>query len=153
LFQTLGAAPVTITLGELYTSLQTKVVDGMENSLVNLDALKVYEVQKYCSKTGHTWDGLWLMARTKSWKEFPQDVREVIQRNFEDHAVRQQKEFARLDAELEGTLKSKGLLFNEPERGQFREKLQQAGYYKEWKGKFGAQAWAKLEQYTGPLGA
>jgi TRAP-type transport system periplasmic protein len=153
LFAALGAAPVTITLGELYTSLQSKVADGMEASLVNLEALKAYEVQKYCSKTGHTWDGLWLMVRTKSWKEFPQEVREVIQRNFESFALRQQKEFARMDTDMEGTLQSRGLIFNQPERGQFRKKLEQVGYYKEWKAKFGAEAWAKLEQYTGPLGA
>jgi hypothetical protein len=58
-----------------------------------------------------------------------------------------------MDAEMEGTLQAKGLIFNQPERGQFRNKLEQVGYYKEWKGKFGAEAWAKLEKYTGPLGA
>jgi tripartite ATP-independent transporter DctP family solute receptor len=153
LFEMLGAAPVNITAGELYTSLQAKVADGMEGSLVNVDTFKVFEVQKYCSKTSHAWDGLWMIARTRSWKAFPPEVREVIQRNFEDYAVKQQKEFARMEAELEGTLKSKGLIINEPERGQFREALELAWYYKQWKGKFGPDAWAKLEQYTGPLGA
>lgn len=152
LFATLGAGPTTITIGELYTALQTKVADGMENSLVNLEALKVYEVQKYCSKTRHSWDGLWLLARTASWNELPSDMRSVIQRNFEDHATRQQEEFARLDANMESLLQSKGMVFNEPEGSQFREKLKRGGYYKEWKAKFGPEAWGKLEQYTGPLG-
>jgi tripartite ATP-independent transporter DctP family solute receptor len=151
LFTTLGASPVTITIAELYTALQTKIADGMENSLVNLEALKVFEVQKYCSMTGHSWDGLWLMARTKSWEEFPADVRAVIQRNFEDYAVRQQKEFARMDAELEPALAAKGMVFNHPERNQFRDALRKAGYYSDWKAKFGPEAWGKLEQYTGPL--
>jgi tripartite ATP-independent transporter DctP family solute receptor len=95
LFAALGAAPVTITLAELYSSLQTKIADGMENSLVNLDALKAYEVQKYCSKTGHTWDGLWLIARTKSWKEFPQEVREVIPTPADYFFPRRRRHFAR----------------------------------------------------------
>ena len=152
LYATLGAGPTTIQLGELYTALQTNVVDGMENSLVNLEALKVYEVQKYCSKTEHSWDGLWLLARTKSWNELPSEIRSVIQRNFEDHATRQQQEFARLDPKMESVLQSNGMIFNQPERDQFREKLRSGGYYKEWKAKFGSEAWGKLEQYTGPLG-
>ena len=33
----------------------------------------------------------------------------------------------------------------------FREKLQAAGFYKEWKGKYGDEAWAALEKFTGPI--
>ena len=34
----------------------------------------------------------------------------------------------------------------------FRDKLRSAGFYAEWKGKFGDEAWAILESYTGKLG-
>ena len=49
LFKTLGASPVAINWGETYSALQTKVVDGLEQSLINMEASKVYEVQKYGS--------------------------------------------------------------------------------------------------------
>jgi hypothetical protein len=34
----------------------------------------------------------------------------------------------------------------------FRDKLKKAGYYAEWRQKFGPQAWALLEKYAGPVG-
>jgi TRAP-type transport system periplasmic protein len=56
LFKGLGTSPATVPIGELYTALQTKVVDGQENSLPTIDAIKAYEVQKYCAYTAHMWD-------------------------------------------------------------------------------------------------
>jgi TRAP-type C4-dicarboxylate transport system substrate-binding protein len=53
MFKALDAAPASVPIGELYTALQTKVVDGQENALPTIDAVKLYEVQKYCSYTSH----------------------------------------------------------------------------------------------------
>ena len=49
LFTALGASPVSMQFGEVYTSLQTRIVDGQENPLSVIDAGKFYEVQKYCA--------------------------------------------------------------------------------------------------------
>lgn len=57
MFKALGASPTAIPFGELYSALQTKVVDGQENPLALIRSAKLYEVQKFCSLTGHTWDG------------------------------------------------------------------------------------------------
>ena len=38
-----------------------------------------------------------------------------------------------------------------PHMEAFREKLRSAGYYAEWKNKFGNEAWAILERTTGKL--
>ena len=46
-FQSLGASPAPIALSELYTSLQTHVVDAQENPLLLIEQQKFYEVQKY----------------------------------------------------------------------------------------------------------
>ena len=45
LFKDLGATPTAITLGEIYTALQTKVVDGTTAPLVTIETAKWYEVQ------------------------------------------------------------------------------------------------------------
>jgi TRAP-type transport system periplasmic protein len=57
MFAGLGASPSSISINELYSSLQTKIVDGQENPLIIIDSGKLYEVQKYCSMTGHMWAG------------------------------------------------------------------------------------------------
>ena len=49
------------------------------------------------------------------------------------------------------TLKSKGLQFVDTDATAFRAALKKAGFYEEWKGKFGAEAWGTLEKAVGSL--
>ena len=65
LFQHLGASPTPINFGEVYSALQTGVVDGQENPLVLIDTAKLYEVQKYCSLTNHVWAGIHCLVRQR----------------------------------------------------------------------------------------
>ena len=151
LFAALGASPTSITINELYAALQTKVVDGQENPLTIIEAQKLYEVQKFCSMTDHLWDGLWIIANGRKWKSLPSDAQALISRSFEAATMKQRETTARLNTNLKGTLKSRGLVFNRPDKSQFREALSKAGFYAEWKKKYGPEAWAKLEKYSGPL--
>jgi TRAP-type transport system periplasmic protein len=62
LFEALGASPASVNLAEVYSALQTKIVEGQENSIAVFTAAKFYEVQKFVSLTNHMWDGSWLLA-------------------------------------------------------------------------------------------
>ena len=48
-------------------------------------------------------------------------------------------------------LAAKGLVFNRPDPAPFRDKLRSAGFYTEWKAKYGDEAWALLEKSVGKL--
>ena len=48
-------------------------------------------------------------------------------------------------------LAGKGLVFNQPDVTPFRDKLRSAGFYAEWKGKYGDHAWDVLEKAVGKL--
>ena len=52
---------------------------------------------------------------------------------------------------MRNELTAKGLTFNDVDRPVFREALGKTTYYKDWKAKFGDEAWSTLEKYTGPL--
>jgi tripartite ATP-independent transporter DctP family solute receptor len=54
-FQTYGAAPVTMNLGELYLALQNGTVDGQENPLAGTLSRSFHEVQKYFSLSNHVY--------------------------------------------------------------------------------------------------
>jgi tripartite ATP-independent transporter DctP family solute receptor len=151
LFKAFGASPAGINMAEVYTALQTKVVDGQENPLTILETQKLYEVQKYCSLTSHVWDGFWLVANLRSWSALPEDLRQLASKVFDAHAVRQRQAVDALNTRLLEALKSKGMIFNTPELGPFREMLSKNGFYTDWKKKFGPDAWAKLEKYAGTL--
>lgn len=150
-FKALGASPTTIGIGESYTALQTKVVDGQENSLAIIESQRFYEVQKFCSLTGHAWECFWIAANPRSWNAVPENLRQVATRAFETHAVRTRAAMEALSKTLQDDLTKRGLVFNTVNPVPFREALQKAGAYKEWKGKFGDETWAMLEKYSGKL--
>src|SRR6476469_5542466 len=112
MFKALGTSPTSINFVEVYTALQTKVVDGQENPLALIDAAKFYEVQKYCSLTGHMWEGFWMVANRRNWERLPEDLRATALRLLNDGAVKQRADMAQLNATLETQLKEKGLTFN-----------------------------------------
>jgi TRAP-type transport system periplasmic protein len=151
MFKAFGASPTGINFSEVYSALQTHIVEGQENPLVTINASKLYEVQKYCSLTSHLWDGFWMLANQEAWTRLPPDIQEVVQRNFAKSAIDNRVDTAKLNASLADDMKTKGLTFNTPEQAPFRKMLSDAGFYKEWKEKFGAEAWAVLEKYSGPL--
>jgi tripartite ATP-independent transporter DctP family solute receptor len=151
LFKALNASPTSINFNEVYSALQTKIVDGQENPIAIIAAAKLYEVQKYCSLTNHMWDGFWLLANKRAWDRMPAKTREIVERNFNEAAVAQRAEVAKLNATLQTELESKGMAFNKPSADSFRDALRKAGFYTEWKGKFGDEAWALLEKSVGAL--
>jgi TRAP-type transport system periplasmic protein len=151
MFKALGAAPTSINASEMYTALQTKVVDAQENPLSNISAFKLYEVQKYCSMTNHMWDGYWCLANRRAWERLPEKIREIAARHLNAAAVAERADIATLNSSLQKELAAKGMLFNNPDAEPFRQKLRSAGYYSEWKSKFGQEAWAVLERSTGKL--
>ena len=151
MFRALGTAPTAINFVEVYTALQTKIVDGQENPLALIEAAKFYEVQKYCSLTGHMWEGFWMVANKRTFDQLPQDLRATVMRLLNDGAVKQRADMAQLNATLETQLKEKGLTFNAVNKKPFQETLKNAGFYAEWRSKFGEDAWKTLERYSGAL--
>ena len=151
LFKALGAAPGILNLAEVYTALQTKVYDGQENPLSFIETQKFYQVQKYCSMTGHMWNGRWLIVNGPFWNSLPADHQKVVADGFDRQANLQRLANQKLNDSLKDKLVSQGLIFNRPDKASFREKLTSSGFYKTWKAKFTPQLWSALEQYTGPL--
>jgi tripartite ATP-independent transporter DctP family solute receptor len=152
MFKAFDSAPASINASEMYTALQTKVVDGQENPLAVIANFKLYEVQKYCSYTNHMWDGFWTLINKRAWDRLPANIQAIAAKHLNEGAMKERADVAAQNATLEKELQAKGVVFNTPKTDGFRNKLRQAGFYNEWKGKFGPEAWAVLEKYTGKLG-
>ncbi|MFZ5740012.1 MAG: TRAP transporter substrate-binding protein [Pseudomonadota bacterium] len=151
MFKAFDAAPASINFSEVYSALQTKVVEGQENPLALISTAKLYEVQKYCSLTNHMWDGFWFLANRRAWEKLPPDVRAIVAKSINAAAVKEREDTAKLNATVKEELTAKGLIFNQPTVMPFRDKLRSAGFYAEWKGKYGDQAWSLLEKSVGKL--
>jgi tripartite ATP-independent transporter DctP family solute receptor len=151
MYKAFDAAPASINFSEVYTALQTKVVDGQENPLAIIATAKLYEVQKYCSLTNHMWDGFWFLANRRAWERLPENLRTVVAKHVNAAGLKEREDVAQLNAGLQKELTDKGMVINQPKAEAFRDKLRAAGFYAEWKGKYGDEAWSVLEKYTGKL--
>jgi tripartite ATP-independent transporter DctP family solute receptor len=151
LFKALGSSPASINFAEVYTALQTKTVEAQENPLAIIDTGRLYEVQKYCSMTNHMWDGFWVLANQKAWDKLPADLQQIITKNINIGGDRQRADVKKLNDTLQKDLSKKGLTFNNVNIDPFRDALRKAGFYDEWRKKFGEDAWHLLEKYTGRL--
>ena len=151
MFNGLGASPVTINFSEVYSALQTKIADGQENPLNLIETAKLYEVQKYCSLTNHMWDGFWLLANKRAFDKIPADAQEVMRKEFAAAAMAERADIAKANGDVRKVLEGRGLLINDVETEPFRAKLKEAGFYKEWRGKYGEEAWQVLESAVGQV--
>ena len=151
MFKSLGASPTSININEVYSALQTRIVEGQENPLSLIDLFKFYEVQKYVSLTNHMWDGFWTLANARAWAELPKDLQQIVARNINGAALKEREDVRRLNDSMQGELARKGSVSNEIDTGKFRAVLRRAGFYADWKQKYGPQAWAALEQQVGSL--
>lgn len=75
----LGAAPVNIAFGEVYTALEKRTVDGAMTSATNAEPMKFFEVAKFLDYwyiAGASQE--WLVANQKAWDALPKDLQQVV---------------------------------------------------------------------------
>jgi TRAP-type transport system periplasmic protein len=152
LFQALGAGPTPINFNEVYSALQTKVVEGQENPLPIIATAKLYEVQKYCSLTSHVWDAYIILGNRRSFARLPKDDQEIVKRELNKAADNERRDIADLSNSLRADLTAKGLKFLEVDKAAFRTALGKTSFYRDWHAKFGDKGWSLLEQAVGRLG-
>ena len=152
LFKSLAAAPTALNFGEVYSALQTGIVDGQENPLQLIDETKFYEVQKYVSQTSHVWTGIHTSFNPAAWKKLPPKIQDTIGQFVTDAATKQRTDWQDSLTVVTRSLKEHGMVFNTPEIEPFRALARKNGFYTEIRQRMGDEAWTLLEKFTGKLG-
>lgn len=152
LFRSLGAAPTSIDFSEVYTALQTHLVDGQENALPIIATAKLYEVQKFCSMTDHVWDGYFILGNKAAFARLPKDLQDIVTEEFSTSARDERKDIVELSASLKNSLKSQGFTFVDADKAAFRDHLKKTSFYPDWRKSFGEDGWKLLEAAVGSLG-
>jgi len=101
MFKAFDAAPASINFSEVYSALQTRIVEGQENPLAIISTAKLYEVQKYCSLTNHMWDGFWFLANRRAWEALPDDIRGIVAKHINAAGLKERDDVAKLNATLQ----------------------------------------------------
>jgi tripartite ATP-independent transporter DctP family solute receptor len=150
-FQSLGAAPTPIALSELYTSLQTHVIDAQENPLLLISQQKFYEVQRYVSMSDHIWSGYWTLFNADVWNKLGKGIQDVVSREMAAATLAARNDNVLLNRSVRDQLTRRGMAFNDVDKESFKKKLVESKYYERWKAEFGPVAWAALEKYANKL--
>jgi TRAP-type C4-dicarboxylate transport system substrate-binding protein len=120
----LGGSPTPISWGELYTALQSGVVDGAENNPPSLFTSRHYEVCKYYSLDEHTTIPDVLVISQIVWDKLSEQEQEWIQQAADESAVLQRKLWAESEEESLREVQKAGVQINKPDKGPFMEKVQ-----------------------------
>ncbi len=105
MFNAMGATPQQINWGETYLALQTGVVDGQENPLANIQAAKLYEVQKFLSFTNHKYEPTALIMSTATWSRLSEADKKAVRDAARDATPIQRKAMADSDASVKEAFK------------------------------------------------
>jgi tripartite ATP-independent transporter DctP family solute receptor len=135
-FKALGALPTPISFGELYSSLQLGVIDGQENPLAHLIESRFYEVQKYCSLTGHLYTAEPLIISKIIWEKLTPDQQKAIKEAAIEAGTYERNLSAEKDKQYLREAKDKGVQFVEdPDIPAFKKAVQPV--YEKYGPKFG----------------
>jgi tripartite ATP-independent transporter DctP family solute receptor len=118
MFKVYGANPTPLAYAEVYSALQSGVMDGQENPFVQIWSGRFHEVQKYLSLTGHVYSPAYPVVGEKWWQSVPADVRATLERIAVDCQEVAWREGERLDKELQGKL-AQTLKVNEVDKNAF----------------------------------
>lgn len=142
-FKTLGAYPVPMPFGELFTALQQKTVDGQENPLIIIYTSKFYEVQDYVSLTGHFYAPAVLIVNKPFWENTLSEDQRKIFVECEKEARQWERQFS-IDNEkkLAEKLKEEAMTVLEPDKSKWVEAVQPV--YKQFEDKVGKDVIASL---------
>ena len=119
MFQAYGANPSPMKLSEVFTALQTGVMDGQENPLTQIHSSKFQEVQKYLSLTGHVYTPAYLTASKKKWEALPADVRKILEDTAKETQSFVYATAQKLDDDLLGKMKAAGVKVNAVDKDAF----------------------------------
>jgi tripartite ATP-independent transporter DctP family solute receptor len=118
MFQAYGANPSPMPFAEVYSALQSGVMDAQENPFPQIWSAKFHEVQKFLSLTGHVYTPAYLIVSEDFWKKLPNDVQQTIARTAWATGDFARSEGERLDRELQSKL-SPPMRSNEPDKEAF----------------------------------
>ena len=127
-FKLMGAIPTPIAFNEVYTAVQTGVVDGFEHDAASVLANKLNEVVKNCWQTNHLFSPSITVIGKRGMDKIPADLRAPFQRAADEATAYQRVGAAERGAQAIEDLKRLGIAFypmDKQERDKLRARLQE----------------------------
>jgi tripartite ATP-independent transporter DctP family solute receptor len=120
----MGAVPTPLPFGEIYTALQTGVVDGFEHDAPTALAGKFYEVAKHCALTQHIYNPQLPCISKRSFAKIPADLQKAFVDAADEATKYQRTRASETEAKAFETLKGMGLTVNTMDRAQLQKQVE-----------------------------
>jgi len=120
----LGASPLPMAFGELYTALEQKTVDAQENPLAVIHSSRFFEVQKYLAMTGHFYSPAMLLISEMTWQKLGKENQAIITAAATVAKEYERKLSMEADQNLEAALKKEGMTITHPDKTPFARAVQ-----------------------------
>jgi tripartite ATP-independent transporter DctP family solute receptor len=138
----MGASPTPVAFAEVYLALQTNQVDGQENPLPIIDAMKFTEVQSHVSLTGHLVQDQLILMSEDTWNALEPADQQVVVEAFKAGGALNNKLVKEKEASLVDAFRERDITVVEPDKAAFREAMKPV--YADLDAKFGAGTVQKL---------
>lgn len=109
-FKQVGAAPIPMAWGEVFTSLGQGVIDAQENPVTIIYTNSLWEVQKYLTLTGHVYGPHVAMMGKATWAKLTPEQQKAFTEAMAEATIFQRQTSARLEKEQLEQLKAKGMI-------------------------------------------
>jgi len=119
-FKRLGAAPIPMAWGEVFTSLGQGVIDGQENPIAVIYGNSLWEVQKNVTLTGHLYGIHYLMMSKASWNKLPPDIQAKVRDAAKEVTGYQRTMSAKMETEQVELLRKRGMVVSKVDTTPFR---------------------------------
>lgn len=119
----MGASPTPVAFAEVYLALQTNQVDGQENPLPIIDAMKFAEVQSHISLTGHLVQDQLVLMSEDAWAALSETDRKLVLDAIKDGGRHNNDIVRKREEELISAFKQRGLIVVETNKDAFRSAM------------------------------
>jgi tripartite ATP-independent transporter DctP family solute receptor len=126
-FKLMGAVPTPIPFNELYTAVQTGVVDGFEHDASTVLATKLYEVTRHCFLTEHLFPPMVAVIGKRGLEKIPADIRQAFLQAAQEASLYQRAQAAEKGRKAFEELRKLGITFHpmpKAERDALRRQME-----------------------------
>jgi tripartite ATP-independent transporter DctP family solute receptor len=143
-WKSLGAIPTPLPFGEVYSALQTGLVDGAEGAINTYVSKKFYESAPHVAMVNYVYSIQPLHIAESRWKKLSEQQREWVMQAADASATYERQIILDEDRKMNDTLASHGVQVTRPEIGPLREAV--APVYEKFRKEFGDEAYSLVEQ-------
>ncbi len=120
-WELLGTAPIAMSLNEVYSSLQTGVIEAQENDIAMTNNLGFYEVAPYAVMTEHVPYEASLYFNEKAFKSYPEELQQIILEVGRDIMLESREMISNIEKEALAKMEKDGVTIIRPDLTEFRE--------------------------------